>query len=51
MASIQVLCIHCDSALVYKHGKAPIGLQRFRREAVKRSEKEGVSTALVMAVK
>ena len=30
MASIQVLCIHCDSELVYKHGKAPTGLQRFR---------------------
>lgn len=29
IAIIEVCCPHCESALVYKHGKAPTGLQRY----------------------
>ncbi len=37
MATIEVTCIHCQSSLVYKHGKAPTGLQRYRCRECKRS--------------
>ncbi len=30
MAVIQVLCPRCEGDQVYKHGKAPSGLQRYR---------------------
>lgn len=30
MASINVHCPRCDSALVYRHGKNPAGHERFR---------------------
>lgn len=30
MGSVNVYCLHCNSALIYRHGKKPAGHEHFR---------------------